>query len=380
MYMFMKFCYLHPSLTPSGPTVTVREQFLSVYRGGYPPRIPNVEFGYWALTLTTWHAQGLPVDVSTDAAAERHFGLEGLTLFEELPVRNSLFPAFERTVLANQGDRQIIRDEEGNTCEVFPDTSSMPKYLKFGLETRADWERLRSERLDPDTPGRIGDVQASLRRADATGLPTFFHAGALYGWLRNWMGVEGISYALMTDRAWVGEMMDHLTALTLAVIDRAIPHGGVDLAWWWEDMCYNRGPLISPRLFRELMVPRYRRITEALRSRGIEINVLDCDGRINELVPGWLDAGINCMFPLEVAHTDAYALRREYPSVLLLGGVDKRALIAGKEAIDAEVSRLRPLVDQGKYIPCVDHRVPPDVTYDNYRYYLDAKERLLGLA
>jgi hypothetical protein len=357
--------------------VTVREQFLSVYRGENPPRIPNVEFGYWALTLTTWHAQGLPADVTSDAAAERHFGLEGLTLFEELPVRNSLFPAFERTVLEDQGDRQIIRDEEGNTCEVFSDTSSMPKYLKFGLETRADWERLRDERLDPDTPGRIGDIQAFLRRAQETGLPTFFHAGALYGWLRNWMGVEGISYALMTDRAWVEEMMDHLTALTLAVIDRAIPHQGVDLAWWWEDMCYNRGPLISPRLFRELMVPRYRRITDALQGRGIEINVLDCDGRINELVPGWLNAGINCMFPLEVAHTDAYALRREFPSVLLLGGVDKLALIAGKHAIDAELSRLRPLVDQGRYVPCVDHRVPPDVTYDNYRYYLEAKERLL---
>jgi uroporphyrinogen decarboxylase len=371
------FCYLPPSLTPSGPTVTVREQFLSVYRGESPPRIPNVEFGYWALTLTTWHAQGLPVDVTSDAAAERHFDLEGLTLFEELPVRNSLFPAFERTVLADQGDRQIIRDEEGNTCEVFPDTSSMPKYLKFGLETRADWERLRSERLDPDTPGRIGDVQAFLRRAQETGLPTFFHAGALYGWLRNWMGVEGISYALMTDRAWVEEMMDHLTALTLTMIDRAIPPRGVDLAWWWEDMCYNRGPLISPRLFRELMVPRYRRITDAMRRRGIEINVLDCDGRINELVPGWLDAGINCMFPLEAAHTDAYALRREYPSVLLLGSVDKLALIAGRHAIDAEISRLRPLVDQGRFVPCVDHRVPPDVTYDNYRYYLEAKERLL---
>ena len=122
---FRKFCYLHPFLTPSGPTVTVREQLLTVYRGGHPPRIPNVEFGYWALTLTTWHAQGLPGDVTSDAAAERHFGLEGLTLFEELPVRNSLFPAFERTVLADQGDRQIIRDDEGNTCEVFPDTSSI---------------------------------------------------------------------------------------------------------------------------------------------------------------------------------------------------------------------------------------------------------------
>jgi uroporphyrinogen decarboxylase len=60
-----------------------------------------------------------------------------------------------------------------------------------------------------------------------------------------------------------------------------------------------------------------------------------------------------------------------------MGGVDKRALIAGREAIDAEIERLRPLIDQGRFIPCVDHRVPPDVTYESYRYYLEAKQRLL---
>jgi uroporphyrinogen decarboxylase len=172
-------------------------------------------------------------------------------------------------------------------------------------------------------------------------------------------------------------MMDHLTTLTVTVIEQGLPDGAVDIAWWWEDMCYNRGPLISPRLFRELMVPRYLRITEALRRHGVEINILDCDGRINELVPGWLESGINCMFPLEAAHTDAYALRKVHPSVLLLGGVDKRALIAGRRAIDVEISRLRDLRDQGRYIPCVDHRVPPDVTYDNYLYYLEAKQNLL---
>jgi uroporphyrinogen decarboxylase len=357
--------------------MTVREKLLAVYRGQPGDRLPNVEFGYWALTLERWHACGLPPEVCTDARAELHFGLEGITIFEELPVRDGLHPAFDRRVLSQQADRQVIIDEEGNTCEVLSDTSSMPKYLRYGLQSREDWARLRSERLDPLHPGRVGDVPAMLRRAAGSGLPSFFHAGSLYGWLRNWMGVEGISIALMADRGWVEEMMEHLTGLTLSLIERAVPAQGVDLAWWWEDMCYNRGPLISPKLFADLMVPRYRRITDALRAHGIEINVLDCDGRIHELVPGWLEAGINCMFPLEAAHTDPFQLRREHPDVLLLGAVDKRALIAGPKAIDAEIARLRPLVNQGRFIPCVDHRVPPDVTYDNYRYYLDAKQKLL---
>jgi hypothetical protein len=358
--------------------MTTRERLLAVLRGRERDRIPNVEFGYWPHTLASWHAQGLPDAITTDARAEEHFGLEGITIFEELPVRNGLFPAYERKLLSREGDREIIRDEEGNTCEILLSSSSMPRYIRFGLETREDWEQLRRERLDPGAEGRIGDVAGALLRGEKTGRPVFFHAGSLYGWLRNWMGVEGLSIALMTDRPWVEEMMEHLTELTIALIDRALPAQGVDLGWWWEDMCYNRGPLLSPRLFEELMVPRYARITAALRRHGIEINVLDCDGRIHELAPGWLRSGINCMFPLEIAHTDVSRLREELTDVLLFGGVDKRALIAGRKAIDAEILRLRPLIEQGRFVPCVDHRVPPDVTYGNYCYYLEAKERILS--
>lgn len=357
--------------------MTVRERLLAVLHGRSIDHIPNVEFGYWTETLSLWHSQGLPPEVTTDASAEVYFGLDGITLFEQLPIWNGLYPRFERTVLSREGDREIITDDEGNTCEVLTGTTSMPKYIRFGLETREDWERVRDERLNPDTEGRIGDVEGALLHARQTGLPVFFHAGALYGWLRNWMGVEGFSVAVMTERPWVEEMMEHLTELTLTMIDRALPRQGVDLAWWWEDMCYNRGPLLSPRIFGEIMVPRYKRITRALREHGIDINVLDCDGRIYELAPGWLEAGINCMFPLEVAHTDVSKLRKELPSVLLFGGVDKHALIAGRNAIDAELKRLRPLIDQGRFVPCVDHRVPPDVTYSNYRYYLEAKQKIL---
>jgi hypothetical protein len=358
--------------------MTTRERILAAFTGGTPDRLPNVEFGYWEETLGLWHAEGLPPHITSDAEMEDYLGLDGLTVFFEVPVKNGLCPSFERQVLRDEGERRIIRDEEGNICEIRPGHSTMPRYLQFGLRTRDDWERLKEERLDPEVEGRIGDVASVAARARETGRPLFFHAGSLYGWLRNWMGLEGLSIALMTEREWVEEMMDHLTGLTLTLIQRALPGVRVDLAWWWEDMCYKRGPLISPRMFRDMLVPRYRLITKALRQQGIDINVLDCDGRITELVPGWLEAGINCMFPLEAAHTDAFTLRKEYgDSILLLGGVDKLALIAGKEAIDREIERLLPLVKTGRYIPCLDHRVPADVTLENYLYYLRRKEALL---
>jgi uroporphyrinogen-III decarboxylase len=358
--------------------MTTRERVLSVFSGNRPDRLPNVEFGYWTQTLERWHHEGLPADVTTDAEAEKFFGLEGTTIFAEVPVINGLHPRFPRVILEKHPDREIVIDEEGNTCEIITEHSSMPRYLKYGLQTREDWEKLKAERLDPDAPGRIGDLEKLIADAKASGMPIFFHAGSLYGWLRNWMGVEEFSYAVMSEREWVDEMMEHLTVLTISLLERVLPHVPVDLGWWWEDMCYNRGPLMSPALFRELMVPRYKRIIAVFRKYGIQTQILDCDGSIYQLVPDWLDAGIDCMFPLEVAHTDAFRLRNEHGDRLkLLGGVDKVALINGKEAIEREIERLIPLARAGRFIPCVDHRVPADVSMDNYRYYLELKQKKL---
>jgi len=358
--------------------MTTRERFRHVLHWERPDRVPNMEFGYWKKTIEVWHGQGLPLDCATNAEVERHLGLEGISIIPTLPVQNGPCPPFEEKVIEVRGGRRIIRNEDGVLCEMTESDTSIPRYLRYTIESRADWERLRRERLDPEAPGRIGNVAAAAAEARAAGLPVRFNAGSLYGWLRNWMGLEAFSIALLTERAWVEEMMEHLTILTLALVEKALPGLDADVAWWWEDMAYNHGPLLSPRLFRELMVPRYARITAALRRAGIDANILDCDGRIDELVPGWLEAGINVMFPVESIHSDPFRLNEAHQGrLLMIGGVNKMALIEGRRAIDREIDRLRPLVERGGYIPCVDHRVPPDVDYANYLYYLEKKDRIL---
>ncbi len=100
-----------------------------------------------------------------------------------------------------------------------------------------------------------------------------------------------------------------------------------------------------------------------------------------DLVEPWLEAGVNTMFPLEVrGGSDPVVIRQRFgKAVRLLGGVDKTKLIEGKEAIRKEIARLEPLVADGGYIPHVDHRVPPDVTYENYLYYLKVKRDAFGI-
>ena len=85
------------------------------------------------------------------------------------------------------------------------------------------------------------------------------------------------------------------------------------------------------------------------------------------------------MFPIEVRYTDIYKLRERFDQrVLLMGGVNKLALIAGKDAIDKELKRLTPILKEGGYIPTVDHRCPPEVSHSTYRYYLKRKREWIG--
>ena len=341
--------------------------------------VPDQEFGYWKDTLVAWHRQGLPKEVNTNGQADQYFGFARR---ETAGVNISLLPTFRPRILGYEGDEKLILDRTGAKCLVRRDgRSTIPQYLEYPVKDRASWERFK-ERLNPHDPRRYpADWEARKVEWNNRDYPLGISAGSLFGWIRNWMGLETISTMLYDDRELIEEMMDHLVHLTTTTLRRAVKEVQFDFAAMWEDMAYKAGPMISPKLFRELMVPRYKRITDFLKQHGVDVVYVDCDGNINQLVGLWLEGGVNCMFPLEIrGGSDPYPIREKYGrQVLLMGGVDKTQLIAGKHAILAEVKRLERLVADGGYIPHVDHRVPPDVTLENYRYYLKVKREAFGI-
>jgi hypothetical protein len=176
--------------------------------------------------------------------------------------------------------------------------------------------------------------------------------------------------------------MEQLLHLELELIKRVVKDIKVDQADFSEDIAYKTGPLISPAMVKKFMVPRYKKIADLLRSNGVDLIYLDSDGKVMELIPLWLEAGINYVWPLEqAASNDAVALRKKYGKDLILGGgIDKRALIKGKEAIKEEVmSKVPFLLEKGGYFPSVDHLVPTDVTFENFCYYINTLREVAGL-
>lgn len=341
--------------------------------------MPLFDFGYWDETIDSWHAQGLPVEVNKQNIY-KYFGLDydfSRVTFAT-GTNMGLVPPFEEEVIEDRADEQIVQQADGVHVlrKKFHDT--IPLHVGHLLEDRDSWEKHYKPRLDPAHPERMpADLaqRVAVWQSAQHGDLAIPWVGGLYGLLRDWMGVEKLSYVMYDDRPWFAEMVGTVADCIYGTLEHLLGAGArVDACAFWEDMCYNAGPLMSPRLFKQVLVPHYRRITDLLRRYGVDIIWVDCDGKIDLLIPLWLEAGLNCMFPLEIGiwNADPLVYRKTYGrDLLLMGGFDKRILAGDKDGILREIERLAPLVEEGGYIPFCDHLVPPGVPLLNYLYYLE---------
>ena len=210
--------------------------------------------------------------------------------------------------------------------------------------------------------------------------PLTLRMGSVFGWLRNWMGLKGICLALYDDPEWVQRMMDDLVDFCCAVARRALEEVDLDYVLLWEDMAYKTAPHISPAMFRRFMLEPYQRLTGFIREHGIDLIFVDSDGYSEPLLPLWMEGGVNGFYPIErAASMDAVHLRQRFGRELrLMGGIDKRAMIAGPAEIDAELARVAPLCEEGGFIPWCDHHVPPDVPLKHYQYYVERMKEMTG--
>jgi len=360
--------------------LTPRERFLRVFNYQTVDHIPDVEFGYWKETLAKWHSQGLPKWVTDNEKADIYFGFESVN-WKGIPIHIP-FKSFEFKILREDKRTMIVRDESGVIKMIFKEGVgvSIPKYIDFPVKDWDTWEDYKS-RYDLDNikyPENWEELKEEYKNRD---YPLFISAGGFFGWARGLMGYERLCVMFYKDPDLIRDMFEFRTNMILKAIEKAVREVDIDAATWWEDMCYKGGPLISLKHFKEFMVPCYKRVTDFLRSHGVKINIMDSDGNIDLLIPLWLEGGINCFFPCEVmAGSDPIYLREKYgKKALLKGGVDKIALIKGPKYIDKELERLKPLIEEGGYIPHVDHRVPADVPYKHYLYYLRQKRKIIGL-
>ena len=359
-------------------TMTDRERFNAQMHYKPVDRCFNMEFGYWNENFTEW-----PLftenNITSNAEADVFFSFDKI---RTVGAKLWMEPPFPYREVEQKNGKAIIQNEDGLFAEVPLDRhDTIPHFIRSSIETPEDWKRVKEERFQRGA-FRLPDIEALKKQHPADrDYPLGINCGSMIGKIRDMLTFEGLAYACYDYPEMVEDMVETCCVLVEDALDALLPHFDFDYASGWEDICFKNGPIVSVPFFRDVIMPRYKRIRKKLDQYGIDLWYTDCDGDVRPILPYLLEGGINCLFPYEVnscAHPGE--LLDKYDGQLrIMGGVDKIQLGAGREAILAYMKSLEKYVARGGYIPFCDHRCPPNVKPEDYLYYLDLKEQMFGM-
>jgi len=365
------------------------ERFLAVMEYKPVDRVPNWELGVWPQTRQRWEDEG--IDRTT--MHWNWFPGEGaldMDPKEFIHYSGAMIPPFEEEVLEEDERTVTFRGPKGRIRRALKEGAvggsrmSMDQYLRFPVQDMDDWQQIKrrynphdAQRYEPNW--QLLRVQGWRKRQH----PLIFGPNTatlgFYWFARELMGTEGLSYAWYDQPKLMHDMMDYQAEFLIAAARPILEQTTVEYICLSEDMAMKTGPLLSPRTYKTFIYPRLKRVVEFYKAHGVRYVCVDTDGNPEALLPLLMDAGVDVVWPLErSADQDPVRLRKTYGrSLRLWGGVDKRILAQGRQAIDEHLRTLAPLIEEGGYIPTVDHTVPPDVSWADFQYYMERKLKLL---
>ena len=386
---------------------------------------PKWEFGYWGRTVENWYEEGLPrhnypelqYDVTTPTSSLympcwnsiRSGKLpEGIAVLggglyyptqgfvQDSDVRNALnmdtgqklvdvnllfHPMFETKIISEDDEYLRYIDIDGVKRIFSKTTGVLPSALENVINDRSGWEKLKSERLNlEDIRGRFpanwNELVEEYRSGDyVVTLGGYPHG--YFGTLAHLMGYEQLFYNYFDQPELIHDVQKTFTEVWLAVYEEVLSEIDVDLFIIWEDMSAGTGSMVSPAMITEFMVPYYKRLTAFLKEHGVNTIFIDTDGDCFDIIHLFVEAGITGMYPIEVScGMDLVRIRKTFPELQLMGGIPKSEIRHGRQRIDEILEPVGEVLKTGGYIPFGDHLIPPEVPWNEFKYY---REKLNGM-
>ncbi len=352
-------------------------------------RVPAVHFGYWKELLAEWAEQGhiskeLANSVTDSNVADKELDKIIGWDFNWQNIQgghNKLFPPFEHKILEKLPDGFLrVQNVDGLIERVKDTAGSIPGEDDYQLKDREAYEALYKDKF-AFKPERIPyayftDEFNTQNRTTPVGLSL----GSVLGDIRNMLSVIGMSYLMYDDYELLEEIVDAYADMQYKCTEEVLKTGAkFDFAHYWEDICFKNGPLLSPQMFDDLCAKHYKKRNELVKSYGIDIISLDCDGVTEALQQTWFKNGVNTLFPIEVGTWgDQFEKARERfgKGLLGVGGMDKTAFRADRAAVDKELERMKQLYAFGGFIPCPDHRLMPGSKFELVQYYVEEIKKI----
>lgn len=361
-----------------------RERYIAAVTFQTPDRIPMMTMGPRESTIAAWEQQGLPKGEDWF-----HVMCAQLQIPYEFPtgpwidpgVDMRMLPMFEEKVLEHRNGHYLVQDWMGNITEISDqfDVSYLRqardfvtrKWHAFPVTNRQQFTEMQT-RYNPDTPGRIPDDldERARKLAQRDFISTLGFSGVFWQ-LREWCGFEPLCMLFLDDPDFMAEMIQFWSDFIATMLDRTLQHYVPDQILVNEDMAYKGASMISPAMTRKYLLPVWSRWANIARKAGVPIIAIDSDGKVDELIPMWIEAGFNLCVPMEVAAgCDIVAYRQRHgKQIAYSGGIDKRSIARGGAEIEAEMARISPVVQSGGFIPGCDHGMPPDITWPNLLHF-----------
>jgi len=311
-----------------------RERFLETMRFGAPDHVPYFEEGLREEVLEAWREQGLAS--ASDLA------------------------------------KMFVTDERE---EIILDVDPHPWPRRWPT-TQAELKAFR-RRPTSRNPSRLPENwQTSLptwKQRDHVLMMRVHRGFFLSMGVEDWHRFYEVMALMRDDPAFVHALMQVQGEFVAALTERALQEVEIDAAIFGEPIGGNSGPLISPRMYADLVLPSYQPVLQVLYRHSVDVIILRTYANARVLLPVLFENGFDCLWACETnaEAMDYRSLRREFGSSLrLIGGIDLDVLREGKEAIRREVEeKVPPLLGEGGYVPLADGRVREDVSLENYIYY-----------
>jgi uroporphyrinogen decarboxylase len=342
---------------------------------------------FWQETAQKWSDEGR---FGEPAGVSDHFGLDVRRTGGEItPMPWKLINLVARLeagdeVVQETETTRLTRDGNGALLRRLKRGSGAPEHVGFAVVDRRTWEEhVRPHLLDTRTyPRRIDFARYRETRAHCARENRFLCAGAVaaFDLMSPMCGHENLLLGMAEDPDWVRAMACLYTETTIQLLEMLFEREGLpDGLWVWDDLGLKNGPFMSPAMYREILFPAHQRLFGFAHSRHLPV-VLHSDGLVEALIPQLIEAGIDCLQPLEAkAGMDLVKLTKLYGHRLaLIGGMDVRALETNNlKAVRAELeAKLPAAMTGGGYVLQVDHSVTPGVDYATYKYFLETGLRM----
>jgi uroporphyrinogen decarboxylase len=327
---------------------------------------------FWPETITRWRQEG---HVRDDESLEDHFDLD---------IRGAGWPNLVADldftpVVVEETDETVLRlDGNGATLRWMKRRSMTPEHVDFKVKDRAAWEELIKPNLLDVDPRRIDfEGYRHAREMAARNNRFFVWTGiAPFECIHPVCGHEYMLMGMVEDPEWVIDMVLTYARLTLALQAELFAKcGQPDAIWYFEDMGFKNKPFMSPAMYRSIVQPGHKLLFDDAHARGLRVIVHSC-GFVEPLVPGLVEAGMDCLQAMEVkAGMDMLRIAERFGDrISFMGNLDARALISNDRArIDAEMDKkIRPMLASGhSFVLHTDHSVPSEVDYETMCYWFE---------